>query len=240
MAGSVDKRPSSIRSISDVRNRELTWDVTRPPKVDPFRSHFNDAGYPISQLLLTGTMPSLSKADMILQDMQTHYENLVDQVLSTHSEDVLLALIKKPQVLLETPSVKDRCLYRVPHWLGKEIHETHTRTVASVAPIIEEYMAQKWPSSHYLAKMTPAVTREWLIQLNQNLMARLRLMDPDHATKELMRQLSKCSSSIIHPGSFLADCVSKMKKDLVVQLHEHVGDLVQLVYDDLQDEYLDD
>jgi hypothetical protein len=64
------------------------------------------AGYPISQLLLTGTMPPLSKADMILQDMQTHYEDLVDQVLSTHSEDVLLALIKKPQVLLETPSVK--------------------------------------------------------------------------------------------------------------------------------------
>jgi hypothetical protein len=34
--------------------------------------------------------------------------------------------------------------------------------------------------------------------------------------------------------------VSKMKKDLVVQLHEHVADLVQLIQDDLQDDYLDD
>lgn len=64
------------------------------------------AGYPVSQLLLTGTLPPLSKTDMILQDMQTHYEGLVDQVLSTNSEDVLLALIKTPQVLLEVPSVK--------------------------------------------------------------------------------------------------------------------------------------
>jgi hypothetical protein len=109
-----------------------------------------------------------------------------------------------------------------------------------VAPLIEEYMEQRWPSTQYHAEMTPVVTQEWLVQLNQNLMIRLRLMDPDHTTRDLTRQLNKCGFSRTFKGSFLTDYVSKMKKDLVAQLQEHVADLVQLIQDDLQDDYLDD
>lgn len=109
-----------------------------------------------------------------------------------------------------------------------------------MAPIIEDYMAQKWPSIHYHAEMTPVVTQEWLVQLNQNLITRLRLMDPDLTTKDLTRELNKCGFKLTYRWPFLANYFSKLKKDLVTQLHEHVADLVQLIQDDLQDDDLID
>jgi hypothetical protein len=53
-------------------------------------------GYPASRFLIEIEEPTignqLTKDVMIREDIQTHYENLLDEVISTHDEDFLLKL----------------------------------------------------------------------------------------------------------------------------------------------------
>lgn len=53
-------------------------------------------GYPVSRFLIEIQEPSigmpLTKAVMVKEDIQTFYENLLDEVISAHSEEFLLSL----------------------------------------------------------------------------------------------------------------------------------------------------
>jgi hypothetical protein len=53
-------------------------------------------GYPVSRFLIEIQEPSigvpLTKSVMVKEDIQTFYENLLDEVISSHSEEFLLSM----------------------------------------------------------------------------------------------------------------------------------------------------
>ncbi|CAO3587200.1 unnamed protein product [Absidia cylindrospora] len=185
-------------------------------------------GYPASRFLIEIEEPSigalLTKDVMIRDDIQTHYENLLDEVISTHSEDFLLKMtysmtsekiesFYRPQanILLKTnsnpqPEIHSKCLYRMPHWIGKYLHDTHSTTYNNVAPMVQVYMEDHWPSTRHQQEMTPSDIKEFLVQLNQNLVSRIEqsMMDPVVLLTDLSLKLQSCQQQYDAKNSFLS------------------------------------
>ncbi|ORZ17323.1 hypothetical protein BCR42DRAFT_414390 [Absidia repens] len=153
---------------------------------------------------------SLTKDVMIMEDIQTHYENLVDEVISSHSEDFLLSMtwsmskdklntVYRPQMsmlLANQPAIHDKCLHRMPHWIGKYLHDLHSKMYGRIAPMIQDYMVSHWPSSRwYPADMTTSDIAEFLESLNHVLLTSSTTtvqMDPTLALADLAFQLQTC------------------------------------------------
>ncbi|CAO3587235.1 unnamed protein product [Absidia cylindrospora] len=171
--------------------------------------------YPVSKFLMIDLQnpandPILTKDVMIMEDIQTHYENLVDEVISGHSEDFLLSMtwsmsketlntVYRPQMsmlLANHPTIHDKCLHRVPHWIGKYLHDMHSKAYETVAPKIQDYMISHWPSSRwYPADMTTSDIAEFLESLNHVLLTSSTTtvqMDPIVALTHLGTQLQLC------------------------------------------------
>ncbi|KAI8332855.1 hypothetical protein BC941DRAFT_473892 [Chlamydoabsidia padenii] len=85
---------------------------------------------------------------MIHDDIQTHYETMVDEIISTHSEDILFQLansmndrqsleqLLQPQAiaLLGYP-VQETCLKRMPSMIAKHLHDLHTKVLDTIEPV---------------------------------------------------------------------------------------------------------
>ncbi|ORZ17352.1 hypothetical protein BCR42DRAFT_491236 [Absidia repens] len=185
-------------------------------------------GYPASRFLIEIEEPPigalLTKDVMIKDDIQTHYENLLDEVISTHNEDFLLKMtysmtgekmesFYRPQanMLLKTkgnpqPEIHSKCLYRMPHWVGKYLHDTHSMTYNNVAPMVQNYMEDHWPSTRHQQEMTLSDIKTFLIQLNQHLESRIEqsMMDPTALLTDLSLKLQLCQQQYDTKSSFLS------------------------------------
>ncbi|KAI8089740.1 uncharacterized protein BX664DRAFT_386177 [Halteromyces radiatus] len=248
-------------------------------------------GYPASKFLIEieqGISSEFNKQVMINEDIQAHYENILDEVISTHNEDFLLTMTHsmtkdklvsyyRPQINLllnDDDYIDDKCLYRLPHLLGKQLFDIHADTFAMVAPMVQNYMKMHWPTPEDLdeEEMTAIEIEDHLVQLNSHLMTRVNhiMMDPKVISSHLAQQLHACQQQY-HPyqhghlwkrwmihlfgvydnhnvwksedrewqDHFLFKYLMDMQQDLKDQLDTRMEDLVQILQDDLYDEFVD-
>ncbi|CAO3596195.1 unnamed protein product [Absidia cylindrospora] len=87
---------------------------------------------------------------MIHDDIQGYYENILDEVISTHNEDVLVQLahsmndqhslerLLQPQAIaiLHHP-VQETCLTRMPGLIAQHLHHLHTKLLDRIEPTID-------------------------------------------------------------------------------------------------------
>ncbi|KAI8339449.1 hypothetical protein BC941DRAFT_500957 [Chlamydoabsidia padenii] len=234
--------------------------------------------YPVSRFLIEVQEPTvgmpLSKAMVITEDMQTYYENLLDQIISSHSEEFLLSMansmtrenmdtIYRPQATMllgKSDPVHDVCLYRMPQWIGKYVHDTHAKTYEMVSPVIQSYMDHHW----HQQEMTPNDIKEFLVSLNRHLINRIEqtMLDPRIVLSDLAAKLQSCQQNyeksfflkrlymrvfqtkFINEGDmqnhFLVKYMEEMHMDLVSQIDDGVPDLVELIQNDLDDDFVTD
>ncbi|ORZ18036.1 hypothetical protein BCR42DRAFT_490690 [Absidia repens] len=90
---------------------------------------------------------------VIHDDIQTYYENIVDEIISTRSEDVLMKLahsmsndeslesLLQPQAitLLDHP-VQGTCLARMPGMIAQQLHRLHTKVLDAIEPAVDSLL----------------------------------------------------------------------------------------------------
>ncbi|CAO3629856.1 unnamed protein product [Cunninghamella echinulata] len=91
--------------------------------------------------------PLLSKQDTIQQEVQTFYENIIDEVISYHSEAFLYSLYYdediKNNLLKINNDQHEKCLNNIPHYIGMLLYDKHFETYKNIGLFIEKEIVWK-------------------------------------------------------------------------------------------------
>ncbi|KAI8088999.1 uncharacterized protein BX664DRAFT_314246 [Halteromyces radiatus] len=103
---------------------------------------------------------------MLHDDIQAYYENIADEVISTHSEDVLVQLAQamNDQTTLETflqpqaiallhHPVQETCLMRMPGMIAQQLHRLHTKVLDAMEPTLDKLL-QEYPIQDDMMQLT--------------------------------------------------------------------------------------
>ncbi|KAI8384831.1 uncharacterized protein BYT42DRAFT_603796 [Radiomyces spectabilis] len=98
----------------------------------------------------------------VRDNIQTYYENIVDDVLSTQSEDLLLGLSRSlrdrqqltkllgPQAArLGFVSMHETCMMKMPGFIASRLNELNNRIFTSVDPAVSEWLPVRWPEGDH-------------------------------------------------------------------------------------------
>ncbi|KAI7853142.1 hypothetical protein BDC45DRAFT_570301 [Circinella umbellata] len=100
----------------------------------------------------------LSNAVMIRDTIEGFYETVVDDVLSAHTEDLLVMLTHSPRnkklkllqaqatTLRDGSSLQDACLAKMPGYIGNQLHQLNARVFGAIRGIVGEALPAVWPN----------------------------------------------------------------------------------------------
>ncbi|KAJ8656870.1 hypothetical protein O0I10_007467 [Lichtheimia ornata] len=109
-----------------------------------------------------------AQADLIRSAVEDHYSSMIDDVLSTHAEDLLLKLTHASRCqrrrLLQSQAnalssgtfSHDACVARLPEYIGHHIHEQTRHVAQAVTPAVEESLIALWPEYHLVGALPTA------------------------------------------------------------------------------------
>ncbi|KAI8341021.1 hypothetical protein BC941DRAFT_449507 [Chlamydoabsidia padenii] len=134
---------------------------------------------------------------MVHDDIQGYYENIIDEVLSIHSEDVLVQMahsmndqqslehLLQPQAiaLLHHP-VQETCLSRMPGMIAHHLHRLHTTLLDTIEPTLYTLIqtqpieiTNQQDTLHHLAQLNNAMDQQVMRVLNQERLEHKVAMD---------------------------------------------------------------
>ncbi|CAO3598653.1 unnamed protein product [Absidia cylindrospora] len=148
---------------------------------------------------------------VVHDDIQTYYENIVDEIISTRSEDVLMKLahsmnndeslesLLQPQAvtLLDHP-VQGACLARMPGMIAQQLHRLHTKVLDAIEPTVDTLL-QTYPLA-----ITELDDGQQLQQMQQQLVLLNNAMDQHvmqilkqaHLEHKVALQLAVCENQL--------------------------------------------
>ncbi|KAI8065439.1 hypothetical protein BC940DRAFT_82553 [Gongronella butleri] len=135
---------------------------------------------------------------VVVEIIESHYESLVDAVLVSDIEDVLMTLSytdAKQRILDDTRDILDlkdshcQCLRNEMFVLGDILYDIHSASYDLVAPTIDAFNSQ---GSQLLQYMTEDELVSWMSSLNAVLLRRLQLLlDPKEIQAKLLDKMAK-------------------------------------------------
>ncbi|CAO3639080.1 unnamed protein product [Cunninghamella echinulata] len=157
---------------------------------------------------------------ILYDDIQGYYENILDEIISTQSEDLLVRLsnakndmdqltsLLQPQAnaLLSSSSSSSSfsssssntlnpiCLQRMPSMIAHQLHDIHSEMMSSVEPSLQSVFSRHFDfSKKELNNMTPEEFYSQLKALHQDLSYQLlSLFKHQPLEKELTQALIQC------------------------------------------------
>ncbi|KAI9251414.1 hypothetical protein BDA99DRAFT_608106 [Phascolomyces articulosus] len=98
----------------------------------------------------------LSNAVMMRDTIEGFYETVVDDVLSAHTEDLLVMLTHSPRnkklkllqsqaTTLRGSPLQDGCLVKMPGYIGNQLHQLNARVFGAIRGIVGEALPAVWP-----------------------------------------------------------------------------------------------
>ncbi|KAI9299538.1 hypothetical protein BJ944DRAFT_274150 [Cunninghamella echinulata] len=151
---------------------------------------------------------------ILYDDIQGYYENILDEIISTQSEDLLVRLsnakndmdqltsLLQPQAnaLLSSSSfsssntLNPTCLQRMPSMIAHQLHDIHSEMMSSVEPSLQSVFSRHFDfSKKELNDMTPEEFYTQLKALHQELSHQLlSLFKHQPLEKELTQALIQC------------------------------------------------
>ncbi|KAI8370562.1 uncharacterized protein BYT42DRAFT_617105 [Radiomyces spectabilis] len=95
----------------------------------------------------------------IRDDIQSYYENIVDEVLSTYSEVLLLEMqynsyrhgkrtpyFQEQATLIGLSHANEKCVLKLPAYVGQHLYEMNNHVFSQVEPIVDGFIATLWPT----------------------------------------------------------------------------------------------
>ncbi|KAI9320129.1 hypothetical protein BX666DRAFT_1919450 [Dichotomocladium elegans] len=161
-----------------------------------------------------------ARADVIRDTVETFYRTVVDDVLSTHTEDLLVRLTQTPRPkrlpLLRSQSQSlgngkmehtkfiliclfaDACIAKLPSFIGHQIRQQHNRVIEILPSTVDEALTAVWPE-YRLAGVIPIAqfqVASMSYSINLAVSHRLRqTIETFNLLDRLYEDLAMCESS---------------------------------------------
>ncbi|KAI9301705.1 hypothetical protein BJ944DRAFT_271079 [Cunninghamella echinulata] len=187
--------------------------------------------------------PSLSKQEAIQQEVQSFYENIIDEVISYHSEALLYSLYYDEDIknnLLKTNNDQhEKCLNNIPHYIGMLLYDKHFETYKNIGMFIEKEIVWKKEKDQH----------EWSKEIQQTVLYLFKqYMNPTDFMIHVSTLLSTCKNNdndnnfidndplAFIRQSELSSGFSYVDKIHLYPLEQEIIQFMNDMYDDLKEE----
>ncbi|ORX52006.1 hypothetical protein DM01DRAFT_1384257 [Hesseltinella vesiculosa] len=139
----------------------------------------------------------LVEESVLVEIIQSHYENLVDAVLAADIEDMLLTMTytdAKQRLLADTSDIlgvskDDQCLNSEVFTIGDILYQIHGASYELVGPAVERYAAK---GNQLLQYMSAEEMLSWMSSLNKVLLKQLQvLVNPQSVQVKLLCKMAQ-------------------------------------------------